>query len=49
MGFPTLAHTSLAVNRTGQWLLYLAGTSLYVSDNGATPRQLGSGLAAAWL
>ena len=50
VGFPNLVHTSLAVNRAGRWLLYLAGTSLYVSDNGSTPRQLGAGLAAAaWL
>ena len=32
------------------WLLYLAGTGLYVSEKGARPRALGSGLiAAAWL
>jgi hypothetical protein len=50
IGFPGLPHTSLAVNRSGKWLLYLAGTTLYVSDRGARPRGLGSGLiAAAWL
>ena len=50
IGFPGLAHTSLAVNHSGKWLLYLAGTTLYVSDRGARPRGLGSGLiAAAWL
>jgi hypothetical protein len=50
IGFPGLDHTSLAVNRTGKWLLYLAGTGLYVSEKGARPRQIGSGLiAAAWL
>jgi WD40-like Beta Propeller Repeat len=50
IGFPGLDHTSLAVNRTGKWLLYLAGTGLYVSEKGARPRQVGSGLvAAAWL
>ena len=49
IGFPGLDHTSLAVNRTGKWLLYLAGTGLYVSQKGARPRQVGSGLvAAAW-
>jgi len=49
IGFPGLDHTSLAVNRTGKWLLYLAGTGLYVSEKGARPRQVGSGLvAAAW-
>jgi WD40-like Beta Propeller Repeat len=50
IGFPGLAHTSLAVNHSGKWLLYLAGSTLYVSDRGARPRGLGSGLiAAAWL
>jgi WD40-like Beta Propeller Repeat len=50
IGFPGLPHTSLAVNHSGKWLLYLAGTALYVSDRGARPRGLGSGLiAAAWL
>jgi hypothetical protein len=50
IGFPGLDHTSLAVNRSGKWLLYLAGTGLYVSEQGARPRQVGSGLiAAAWL
>jgi len=50
IGFPGLDHTSLAVNRTGKWLLYLAGTGLYVSEKGARPRHVGSGLvAAAWL
>jgi len=50
MGFPGLEHTSLAVNRSGKWLLYVAGTSLYVSEEGARPRELGGGLiAATWL
>jgi hypothetical protein len=50
IGFPGLEHTSLAVSRSGKWLLYLAGTALYVSYRGARPRQLGGGLiAAAWL
>lgn len=50
IGFPGLDHTSLAVNHSGKWLLYLAGTGLYVSEKGARPRALGSGLiAAAWL
>jgi hypothetical protein len=50
IGFPGLDHTSLAVNQSGKWLLYLAGTGLYVSEKGARPRQVGSGLiAAAWL
>ena len=50
IGFPGLDHNSLAVNHSGKWLLYLAGTGLYVSEKGARPRALGSGLiAAAWL
>jgi len=50
IGFPGLDHSSLAVNQSGKWLLYLAGTGLYVSEKGARPRQVGSGLiAAAWL
>jgi WD40-like Beta Propeller Repeat len=50
IGFPGLDHTSLAVSHSGKWLLYLAGTTLYVSKNGARPRGLGSRLiAAAWL
>jgi WD40-like Beta Propeller Repeat len=47
IGFSGLDHTSLAVNRSGKWLLYLAGTGLYVSQKGARPRQVGSGLIAA--
>lgn len=47
IGFPALQHTSLAVNRSGKWLLYVAGTNLYVSERGARPRQLDGGLAAA--
>jgi hypothetical protein len=47
IGFPGLDHTSLAVNRSGKWLLYLAGMGLYVSQKGARPRQVGSGLIAA--
>jgi hypothetical protein len=49
IGFASLAHTSLAVSRDGDWLLYLAGHDLYVSHDGATPAKLTSGLtAAAW-
>jgi WD40-like Beta Propeller Repeat len=49
IGFVNLAHTSLAVSPDGNWLLYLAGTDLYVSHAGATPVKLASGLtAAAW-
>ncbi len=50
IGFPGLQHTSLAVNRSGKWLLYVAGTDLYVSEHEARPRQLAGGLAAAtWI
>jgi hypothetical protein len=50
IGFPNLDHTSLDVSSDGQWLLYLAGNDLYVSEGGATPTELTSGLiAAAWV
>jgi hypothetical protein len=49
VGYVSLEHTSLDVSSDGGWLLYLAGNSLYVSQGGATPRQLTAGLiAAAW-
>lgn len=49
IGYPKLDHVSLDVSPDGDWLLYLAGNDLYVSDGGATPRQITSGLiAAAW-
>jgi hypothetical protein len=49
IGFPNLDHTSLDVSSDGQWLLYLAGNDLYVSQGGATPKELTTGLvAAAW-
>jgi hypothetical protein len=49
VGYPNLEHVSLDVSSDGRWLLYLAGTTLYVSQGGATPRELTSGLiAAAW-
>jgi hypothetical protein len=49
VGYVSLDHTSLDVSSDGGWLLYLAGNALYVSNGGATPRQLASGLiAAAW-
>ncbi len=47
IGFPNLDHTSLDVSPTGEWLLYLAGSDLYVSQGGATPHEITSGLAAA--
>jgi hypothetical protein len=49
VGYVNLDHTSLDVSSGGGWLLYLAGDSLYVSQGGATPRELTTGLiAAAW-
>jgi hypothetical protein len=49
VGYPALPHTSLAADRTGRWLLYLAGQDLYVSHNGRRPHPVASGLvAAAW-
>jgi hypothetical protein len=49
VGYVSLDHTSLDVSSDGGWLLYLAGDSLYVSQGGATPRELTTGLvAAAW-
>jgi hypothetical protein len=49
IGFANLDHTSLDVSGDGHWLLYLAGNDLYVSQGGATPKELTSGLiAAAW-
>jgi hypothetical protein len=49
IGFANLVHGSLNVSSDGQWLLYLAGNDLYVSQGGATPRELTTGLiAAAW-
>jgi hypothetical protein len=49
IGYASLDHTSLDVSQDGTWLLYLAGTSLYLSRNGGTPRELTTGLiAAAW-
>ena len=49
IGYPNLDHTSLDVSSDGQWLLYLAGNDLYVSQGGATPKELTTGLiAAAW-
>jgi|HubBroStandDraft_1064217.scaffolds.fasta_scaffold16997_2 hypothetical protein len=50
IGYPNLEHTSLAADPTGKWLLYVGGSELYVSQDGARPSDLASGLiAAAWL
>jgi hypothetical protein len=47
IGFATLDHDSLAASPDGNWLLYLGGGDLYVSQGGAKPRQLAAGLLAA--
>jgi len=47
VGFANLDHTSLDVSSDGNWLLYLAGTTLYLSQGGATPKQLTTGMIAA--
>jgi hypothetical protein len=49
IGYTNLDHNSLDVSSDGRWLLYLAGSDLYVSQGGATPGKLSSGfIAAAW-
>lgn len=49
IGYANLDHVSLDVSSDGNWLLYLAANDLYVSQGGATPRKITSGLvAAAW-
>jgi hypothetical protein len=48
IGYPNLEHVSLAAS--GDWLLYLAGHDLYVSQDGNTPSKLATGLvAASWM
>jgi hypothetical protein len=49
IGLTDVDHTSLSVDTTGTWLLYLSGNNLEVSHDGARPVQLASGfVAAAW-
>jgi len=49
IGFTNLDHYSLASDTSGQWLLYLAGHDLYVSQGGNRPSLIGSGfIAATW-
>lgn len=49
IGYPNLDHVSLAADPTGDWLLYVAGGGLYVSQDGNRPTQIASGMiAAAW-
>jgi hypothetical protein len=48
-GFTADDHTSLDADGTGAWILYLSGSTLYVSAGGARPAILATGfLAAAW-
>ena len=47
IGFPAMDHLSLDVSSDGNWLLYLGGGDLYVSQGGARPTQVGTGLIAA--
>ncbi|HEX9032848.1 MAG TPA: hypothetical protein VF834_13490 [Streptosporangiaceae bacterium] len=50
IGYPNLEHVSLAADPSGRWLLYLAGTDLYVSQDGNRPSKLASGfIAATWM
>jgi hypothetical protein len=49
IGFANITHDSLDASRDGNWLLYLGGGNLYVSQGGARPTQEASGMvAAAW-
>ncbi|HXW33967.1 MAG TPA: hypothetical protein VEJ87_05260 [Acidimicrobiales bacterium] len=49
VGFTDVDHTSLDVDRSGQWILYLSGHNLLVSAYGNRPGTLASGfVAAAW-
>jgi hypothetical protein len=50
IGYPNLEHLSLAAAPTGQFLLYIAGSDLYVAENGGRPSKLTSGMiAATWM
>jgi hypothetical protein len=50
IGYPSLDHDSLDVSTNGQWLLYLGGGVLYISQDGNRPAQMATGLiAAAWI
>ena len=53
IGNPAYSHSSLDATTDGRWLLYVAHTvdaaTLYVSEGGATPRALTTGIfTAAW-
>jgi hypothetical protein len=47
IGYVSLDHNSLAADPSGHWLLYLAGGTLYVSQNGNRPTNETTGLIAA--
>jgi hypothetical protein len=47
IGFADRAHTSLDVDPSGHWLLYLSGDDLFVSADGAVPTEQATSLAAA--
>jgi len=50
IGLTSQDHTSLAADRGGQWLLYLSGHDLFLSDEGGKAFALTTGLiAAVWL
>ncbi len=49
IGLTDRTHTSLSASADGHWLLYLSGTDLQISQDGARPTTLASGFqAAAW-
>jgi hypothetical protein len=49
-GFLANDHSSFTVDKTGQWIMYLSDNDLFVSQDGADPKVLTTGLiAAAWL
>lgn len=47
VGLTTVDHSSLDSDRTGRWLLYLSGGDLLLSQDGAKPIKLASGILAA--
>jgi hypothetical protein len=47
IGFADRTHTSLDVDPSGRFLLYLSGDELFVSAGGAVPTEQATGLAAA--
>ena len=47
VGFTDRTHSSLAVDPSGRWILYLSGNDLFLSGNGGPASKLTSGLIAA--